>query len=400
MAHTRRRDTKIGGYPIPYCCELEMLQQMYTAEELRTAGVTTTLSIPANHVNVKPAGSELEESDNTDYEGHREVTEESTDTELSRQMHATMMITSDQEKHQLEALTREQDHTCNKAVKQVQTRHLREMDATANTPCCSFKRCSASQEGDSKRTREESPEYGTMPQERGCSLQRMDKRKADRIPASPGKRHPGSRSYTPCECARTPHNRSQSGHLLPSRCRSHSRCHSHSITPNCDRPHDRVSTSQKQPVDPKSRPTEPTQTQSPTQKTPKLKSVIQRAPTYQHFPKPPYKSLRKEQKDFIRYLQGSLDRKAYDAEIRSMAVLYNSTTMARQVIASTITALVAATRGIRFMSPVIPMELMNTPNNPTNAELPGPPTCSEDYRGKWKMGLSTVFNCKGVEEQL
>ena len=80
MAHAHRQDTKIGGYPIPYCCELEMLQQTYTAEELRTAGVTTALSIPANCANVKPAGSELEESNITDYEGHREVTEESTDT--------------------------------------------------------------------------------------------------------------------------------------------------------------------------------------------------------------------------------------------------------------------------------------------------------------------------------
>ena len=121
-------------------------------------------------------------------------------------------------------------------------------------------------------------------------------------------------------------------------------------------------------------------TQSPTQKTPKLKSVIQRAPAYQHFPKPPYKSLRKDPKDFIRYLQGSLDRKAYDAEIQSMAVLHNSTNMAHRVIACTITALVATTRGIRFMSPVILMELMNMLNNPTDMELPGPPTCSEDYQ--------------------
>ena len=68
---------------------------MYTAEELQTARVTTTLSTPANCPNVRPVGSELEESDITDYEGHREVTEESTDTELSRQTHATMMITSD-----------------------------------------------------------------------------------------------------------------------------------------------------------------------------------------------------------------------------------------------------------------------------------------------------------------
>ena len=144
---------------------------MYTAEELWTAGVTTALSTLTNRPNVRPASSELEESDITDYEGHREVTEESTDTELSRQTHATMMITSDQEKHQLEALAREQDRTCNKAVKQVQTWHLQEVEATTDAPCSSFKCHSASREEDSKRTHEESPEYGTTPQERGCSLQ-------------------------------------------------------------------------------------------------------------------------------------------------------------------------------------------------------------------------------------
>ena len=143
--------------------------------------------------------------------------------------------------------------------------------------------------------------------------------------------------------------------------------------------------SRKQPVDPKPRPTQPMPTQSPTQKTLKLKSVIQRVPAYQHFPKQPYKSLRKEPKDFIRYLQGSLDRKVYNAEIWSMVVLHNSATVACQVIASTITALVAATRGIRFMSLVIPMELMNTPNNPTNTELPGPPTHSEDYQSDMRI---------------
>ena len=108
-------------------------------------------------------------------------------------------------------------------------------------------------------------------------------------------------------------------------------------------------------------------------------------PAYQHFPKLPYKSLRKDPKDFIWYLQGSLDRKAYYAEIRSMAVLHNSATVARWVISCTITTLVAATRGIRFMSPVIPMELMNMPNNPTNAELPGPPVGSKDYQSDMRI---------------
>ena len=219
-----------------------------------------------------------------------------------------------------------------------------------------------------------------MPQERGRSLQQMDKCKADRIWASPGKRRPGSRSYTPCKCACTPHNRSQSGHRSSSRHCCHSRHCSHSATPNRDQPCDCDSTFRKWPVVPKSRPTQPTPTQSPAQKTPKLKSIIQRGPTYQHFPKLPYKSLRKELKDFIWYIQGSLDRKVYDAKIQSMAILHNSAIVARWVIACTITTLVAATRGIRFMSLVILMELMNTPNNPTNAELPGPPACSEDYQ--------------------
>ena len=117
---------------------------MYTVEELRTACVTTALSTPANRPNVRPAGSELEESDITDYEGHCEVTEESTDTKLSRQTHATMMITLDQEKHRLEALAKEQDCACNEAVKQVQTRHLREVEATADALCHSFKcRCAS-----------------------------------------------------------------------------------------------------------------------------------------------------------------------------------------------------------------------------------------------------------------
>ena len=48
MAHTRQRDTKIGRYPIPYCCELETLQQMYTAQLDPTLleGVVSTTAAP------------------------------------------------------------------------------------------------------------------------------------------------------------------------------------------------------------------------------------------------------------------------------------------------------------------------------------------------------------------
>ena len=127
------------------------------------------------------------------------------------------------------------------------------------------------------------PNMAPCPGREATVFNEMDKHKADQIPASPGKRCSGSRSYTPCECVHTPCNRSQSGHHSSSRHHSHSRCHSHSTTPNRDRPCDHNSASKKWPVDPKSRPTQPTPTQSPTQKMPKLKSVIQRVPAYQHF---------------------------------------------------------------------------------------------------------------------
>ena len=78
---------------------------------------------------------------------------------------------------------------------------------------------------------------------------------------------------------------------------------------------------------------------------------------------------------------GNLDRKAYDMEIRCLAAFYSqATVLARRVIAFIITTLVAANRGIHFLVPVIPRELMSSPNNPTDAEPPGAPAHSDDYQ--------------------
>ena len=129
------------------------------------------------------------------------------------------------------------------------------------------------------------------------------------------------------------------------------------------------------------RPMEVTPTQSPAQKTPKLKSLVLRAPATKNYHDPPYISLDKDPKEFIRYLMGNLDRKAYDAEIRCLATFYSqATVLARHVIASTITTLVAANRGVYFLAPFIPRELMNSPPNPSDVEPPRAPTRSEDYQ--------------------
>ena len=88
---------------------------------------------------------------------------------------------------------------------------------------------------------------------------------------------------------------------------------------------------------------EATPTQSPAQKTPKLKSLVQRAPTTRNYHDPPYNCLDKDPKEFIWYLMGNLDQKAYDTEIRCFATFYSqATVLARHVIASIITTLVEA----------------------------------------------------------
>ena len=121
--------------------------------------------------------------------------------------------------------------------------------------------------------------------------------------------------------------------------------------------------------------------QSPAQKTPKLKSLVQRAPTTKNYRDPPYHCLDKDPKEFIWYLMGNLDWKAYDAEIRCLAAFYSqATVLAHHMIASTITTLVVANRGIHFMALVIPRELMSSPNNPSDVESPGASARSEDYQ--------------------
>ena len=318
----------------------------------------------------QPAGSEFEESNITDTEGLHEVTEESTDMEMAWQIH-TLMITSNREKVRLEALVKEQDCAIDKAVRQVQEWHLEEVQAIADTVRhqedgqSSFKCCSASQEEDIKRSREESPEYGTTPRERGRSLHRKSKSDLQYL-ALPGRRHLGSWSFTPF------------GH------RSHSRHHSHSQSSMPGQSHHRDSiphTSRKRPVAKTPRLTEATPTQSPAQKTPKLRSLVQRVPATKHYRDPPYNCLDKDPKEFIWYLMGNLDGKAYDTEIRCLAAFYSqATVLAHRVIAPIITTLVAANRGIHFLVPVIPRELMSSPNNPIDAEPLGAPAHSDDYQ--------------------
>ena len=182
----------------------------------------------------------------------------------------------------------------------------------------------------------------------------------------PGKRRPGSLSFTPF------------GHRSHSRPQSHRRPHSHSrsSTPgqSCCRdsaPH----TSRKRPVAKTPRLTEATPTQSPTQKTPKLKSLVQRAPATKNYHKSCIIALtntpRNSSSNLWEIWIGRLVTWRLDAWQPSIH-------LAHRVIVSTITTLVAANQGIHFLVPFIPRELMSSLNNPTDAEPPGAPARSDD----------------------
>ena len=342
---------------------------MYTTEELHTAGIIMATTPSVGHVGSgRPARSEFEDSDITDTEGLCDIFEESTDTKMACFTHTTLMITSNREKVRLEALIREQDLTVNEAIRQVQEWHLGGMQAIIDTTHCREDECSThkhrstSQEDDVKRSREESPEAGTVPQERGRSLHH--KSKSDlQYPTSPSRRCPSSQSFIPLMACL--HSRSGT----PSRQRSHSRSTTLKGAQCRDStPH----TSRKRPVAWPPRPTEVTLMQSPVQKTLNLKSLVQRASATKNYQDPPYKALETDPRDFIWYLMGNLDRKAYDAEIQCLATLpAQSTVIANRVVATTVTTLVVANRGIHFLMPFIPTELMSSPANPMDSELPG-----------------------------
>ena len=185
---------------------------MYTTEELHVTGIVTAMIASADPViSGWPAGSEFEESNITDTEGLCDMVEESTDTDMVWQTHTTLMITSDREKVWLKALVKEQDCAVTEAVRQVQEQHLEEVQAIADAARhrgdghSSHTCCSASHEDDVKRSREESPESGTVPQERGRSLHCKSKSDLQFL-ALPCRRCLGSRSFTPSR----PHSHSRS----------------------------------------------------------------------------------------------------------------------------------------------------------------------------------------------
>ena len=121
--------------------------------------------------------------------------------------------------------------------------------------------------------------------------------------------------------------------------------------------------------------------QSPAHKMQKLKSLVQRAPAPKNYQNPPYKALETDPQEFIQYLMQNLDRKAYDAKIRCLAALPpQSSIIACRMIMTTVTAMVAHNKGVQFLMPFIPTELMTSLPNPSDSELPVAPVHSTDYQ--------------------
>ena len=173
--------------------------------------------------------------------------------------------------------------------------------------------------------------------------------------------------WDPCSRSEMPNRwHAQLRSMMP----ASSRCQD--LTPN---------TLRKCPVNQLPKPVEATPTQSPAQKTPKLKSVVQMALATKCYKELPYKTLKENPIEFVNYLMGTIGCKTYDAEIRSLSVFpMQESILTRHVIASIITAQVGANCGVHFMTPFIPAELMRSPPNPCELEVLGPPAQSKDYQ--------------------
>ena len=129
------------------------------------------------------------------------------------------------------------------------------------------------------------------------------------------------------------------------------------------------------------KPVELMPTQSPVQKTHKLKSVVQRVPATKCYGELLYKALEENPIDFANYLMETIDRKVYDLEIRCLAVFpMQASILAHRVIVAIICTQVGANCGVHFMTPFILSELMRSSPNPCEMEVPGLPTRSKDYQ--------------------
>ena len=118
MAHARQHDAHIGGYPIPFCVDLNMLRQIYTLEELCNAGIImSTTNLDRHQLQMGwAAKSATGNSDITETKGACDTTGESTDTDIAWCTDTTLMISSNGEKLCLDALAKEQDGAMNKTL--------------------------------------------------------------------------------------------------------------------------------------------------------------------------------------------------------------------------------------------------------------------------------------------
>ena len=232
-----------------------------------------------------PTGSEFEESNITDTDSLCEVIEESMDMEMAWQTH-TLMITSDREKVRARS-SRQGAGLCCRRSCEASPR----MASRGGSGHCQMPSDTKNMGGPAlnatvppKRKTSRDPMRGVS--RVWCHTLRKRMQPVPQIQnqisstrPSPGRRCLGSRSFTPF------------GHLSHRRPRSHSRHHSHSQSSTPGQSHCRDSTphtSRKRPVAKTPRLMEATPMQSPAQKTPKLKSLVQRVPTTKNYHATPH----------------------------------------------------------------------------------------------------------------
>ena len=262
-----------------------------------------------------PAAADVKleyESDFSDNEGGTEMQVESTDVELTWQTHAMLMIMSDSEAFTLAELSQEQDMATNRdtteAVLQVQEQTLND---TQNVQVKWHKR-------------DESPEYGELPCNRGhCCNKRSDAEQQHPAAAAKPTKSMICRSNDP------PPRSLESGYSVFNQSLT---LHHRKASKSASRKRDHVPRSGMPSL-------EATPTQSLAQKTPKLKSII-RVPSKESL----YSGLRNRPEKLINHIAGRLSHDWFKAEINTLRHFRDRAAyLAHQLMASVMHAEIATT---------------------------------------------------------
>ena len=310
-----------------------------------------------------------EGSSESEEEGARDTTVESTDTEMMRHT-LTMLISLDSDRHHLVDLSQRQKQVAEEAAQWVREEYVEEdtsAQAHSQSQSCgrviTFK-CQSEERETYPHKRHESPKYGATPTERGMEHGR-DVTKKKTQATTTVRPTQGSRDDDAPACSLAGgHSVFDQPPLL-----------SCSLSKSQKRHHAATTVQAKN----------STPTQSPAQKTVKLRSSIVKPADGFCLPRrAPYHMMWETPDCMITYICSLLTRAMVEDEKECMKYFGNDTaSLSQQCMASALYAIIAYKVQGHRVFPEIPSRLEREPPSSLSRRIPGETRCSEGLPWRW-----------------